>query len=116
MDRAIARLTRSVRYGKAASSGDFGSLDIVFHVAGSILKPEHSGVRTGRFSKRERLLQIQVAVPSEVVASQDPYSFVARGLLEAVRAAVPVFVNAGIPYPLDEYVDIAERATRLDIH
>jgi hypothetical protein len=116
VDLAIAKLVRSRGEGKASTLGEFGSLDVVFHVAGSILQPEHTGVRTGRFSKRERMLQVQVAVPAEVVASPDPYPFVARGLLDAVHAAAPVFATAGIPYPLDEYVAVAERMMRMDVH
>jgi hypothetical protein len=115
VDQAIAKLVRSRGEGKASTLGDFGSLDVVFHVAGSILQPEHKGVRTGRFSKRERMLQVQVAVPADVVALPDPYPVVARGLLEAVRAGAPVFAKAGIPYPLDEYVAVAERMIRLGV-
>jgi hypothetical protein len=116
VDEALAKLSRSVRGGKAETLGDFGSLDIVFHVAGSLLQPEHIGVRTGRFSKRKRMVQVQIAVPAEVVASSDPYPFVARGLLEAVKAAGAVFAKAGIAYPLDEYAEVVERAMRIEIH
>ena len=116
VDQAIAKLSRSRGEGKATALGEFGSLDVVFHVAGRLAQPDHTGVRTGRFSKRERLLQVQVAVPAEVVASTNPYAFVARGLLEAVQAGAGVFARAGIPYPLDEYVAVAERMIGLDAH
>jgi hypothetical protein len=115
VDQAIAKLVRSRGDGKATALGDFGSLDIVFHVAGSILQPEHTGVRTGRFSKRERMLQVQVAVPADVVASPDPYAFVASGVLEAVKAGAPIFAKAGIPYPLEEYVAVTEQMIRLGV-
>jgi hypothetical protein len=44
--RAIVKLAH--RIGDVRGDED-GSLDLVFHVPGSILKPEHVGLRTGRF-------------------------------------------------------------------
>jgi hypothetical protein len=113
LNRAIAKL---YRLRGPAGEGEFGSLDVVFHVAGSLLEPEFSGVRTGRFSRKRRMLQVQIAVPKEVVASEDPYPILAARLLEAVRVAVPVFVKAGIPYPEAEYVAIAETMIRAATH
>jgi hypothetical protein len=110
---AIARLFRSRGPGE---EGDFGSLDVVFHVAGSLLQPEFSGVRTGRFSRKERMLQVQIAVPPEVVVSEDPYPFLAARVLDAVRLAAPVFSKAGIAYPEEEYVAVAEQMARLAVH
>lgn len=116
VDRAIAKLMRFRGDGKAGTLGEFGSLDVVFHVAGSILQPEHEGVRTGRFSKRQRLLQVQIAVPADVVASPEPYPFVAQGVLDAIYAAEPVFAKAGIRYPLEDYVAFAQSLIRLHVH
>ena len=113
ISRAIAKLFRSRGPGE---EGEFGSLDIVFHVAGSLLQPKFTGVRTGRFSRKERMLQVQIAVPSEVVASEDAYPFLAARVLEAVRLAGPVFRKARIPYPEEEYTAIAERMAKAAVH
>lgn len=43
-------------------------VNIVFHVPGEVLLPEHEGVRTGRYSKKDRHLMVQAAVP------ETPYS------------------------------------------
>jgi hypothetical protein len=74
INRAIAKL---YRLRGPTGEGELGSLDVVFHVAGSVLGTEFSGVRTGRFSRKRRMLQVQIAVPKEVVASEDPYPILA---------------------------------------
>jgi hypothetical protein len=66
-------LAKIYRLRGPVGEGEFGSLDVVFHVAGSILEPEFVGVRAGRFSRKRRMLQVQIAVPSEVVAGENPY-------------------------------------------
>lgn len=113
VNRAIAKLCR---LRGPAGEGEFGSLDVVFHVAGSLLAPEFCGVRTGRFSRKRRMLQVQIAVPKAVVASEDPYPILAARMLEAVRVAAPVFAKAGIPYPEAEYVGIAEKMMTAATH
>jgi hypothetical protein len=110
--RAIMKLQDS---RDPEEEGDFGSLDIVFHVAGSLVQPEFRGVRTGSFSRKKRMLQVQIAVPAEVVASPDPYAFVAGSLREAVRVAAPIFAKAGIRYPEEEYVAVADKLVKLGL-
>jgi hypothetical protein len=78
---AISALTHRV----IAARKDIESplnLNVVFHVPGSMLKPEFEGVRTGRFSKAMQLLMVQVAVPEAVPPDPDEY------LLDAVGAAI----------------------------
>jgi len=62
-------------------------LNVVFHFPGSILEPEHLGLRTGRFSKNEQGLQIQAAVPECIAKGNDALE-IARYLLSAVQDAV----------------------------
>ncbi len=107
IDRVLAKVTRLVGEGE---EGAFGSLDVVFHVPGSIGAPEHTGIRTGRFSKRERMLMLQIAVPREVLTKEEPEieEFVMASLNEVVRLATPVFQRAGIPYKEQEYLSLLE--------
>lgn len=46
-------------------------INIVYHVPGTLLRPDYEGVRTGKFSKRERCLMVQVAVEEEFAALDD---------------------------------------------
>ena len=109
----IEKVSRGARGG---AEGDFGSLDLVFHVAGSLVQPEFEGVRTGLFSRKERLLQVQIAVPAEVVASADSYAFLVDRVEEAIRVAGPRFRKASIPYPQDEYLARVERLRQMGVH
>lgn len=38
-------------------------VDLTFHIAGSIVKPDYEGIRTGRYLPRHQLLVVQVAIP-----------------------------------------------------
>jgi hypothetical protein len=104
-------------YSERIEPRPIGSVDIVFHVPGSILKPEHVGLRTGSFSRKERMLQVQIAVPEELMESPDLRRFLLKSIREAIRLAEPRFAKAAIPYPLAEYlaqVDELERRLGLD--
>jgi len=89
-----------------------GSLDLVFHVPGSIIEPEHTGLRTGRFSRKARMLQIQIAVPGDLMESPELRRFLVGSVREAIDLGESRFAKAGIPYPKSEYlaqVDELER-------
>jgi hypothetical protein len=102
IDLAIRRITALLG---DAHVEDSGSLDIVFHVPGSVIGPDYQGVRTGRLSRRERLLQVQIAVPREIQNKEQSEieDFVLDALRDAIRIAGPRFEKAKIPYPLEEY-------------
>lgn len=80
----IRDLTRRV---KAAAQGIDSPLgvNVVFHVPGHILSPDYSGVRTGRFSRRRRLLMVQVALPVDV--PEDPFRYLCDATIAAVDEA-----------------------------
>ena len=111
--RAISRLERLRDVG---GDGNSGSVDVVFHVAGSLLQPEHVGVRTGRLSRKRRMLQVQIAVPAEVASSEDSYPLLLAWVREALTIAGPRFRRAGIPYPEEEYLGWVERLAQMDVH
>jgi len=96
--RLLMKKTRDLE-----DEGAYGSLNIVFHVPGSILQPEFEVLRTGRFSRKEKMLMIQIAVPAEQRSSPDLVF-----LLDAIREAIGMgrarFERAGIPYPEREYL------------
>lgn len=39
------------------------NVNVVFQVPGDVIKPDFDGTRTGRFSKKDSLLMVQVALP-----------------------------------------------------
>jgi hypothetical protein len=110
IDRMIARLIR-LRGPIVEPEGHTASLDIEFHVPGSILDPEHTGVRTGRLSKKHKLLAVQVGVPREILDKEEHEmaAFLLSALREAVRVATPIFQRANMPYAADEYLSLVDR-------
>lgn len=105
IDRAI---TKVIRLRGLGQEGAYGSLDVVFHVPGSFVKPDYQGLRTAKFSRKDRKLMVQVSVPGEMVTSEDAESFVVQSLRDAVSLAGPKFDKAGIPYPEQEYLALVE--------
>ena len=86
------------------------SLNVVFHVPGSIIGLDWAGVRTGRFSKKEKMLMVQVAVPEEVKQSADIRSFLFASLRNAVLVAAPFFQKKGIEFPAERYLALIGEA------
>src|SRR5579862_1544074 len=78
---AIRAVTRRIADARGDADSPL-SVNVVFHVPGRTLKPEFDGVRTGRYSKANQLLMVQVAVPELVPEDPDEY------LLDAVSAAI----------------------------
>lgn len=102
-DKAISRVVQLL--GPQAED-ERGSLDVVVHVPGSLFKADFEGVRTGKFSKKQRMLAIQIAMPQHIASGDG--ADVQRFLLDAVREAVRLgrdrFEKAGITYPEEEYL------------
>lgn len=78
---AIRQLTREAR---AASPDDYDGIivNVAFHVDGTVLPLDFTGVRTGSYRKAKKLLEVQVAV------AKDPVPDRRQLLLELVVAAV----------------------------
>jgi hypothetical protein len=64
--RTLAARTIDVM-GDLLPAEDFPSpvrLDVVFHVGGPLGEPEFTGVRTGSYSRKQNIAQVQIAVTS----------------------------------------------------
>jgi hypothetical protein len=108
IDRAIGQL---VKLRGPGVEGRSGSLDLAFHIPGSVFAPKFAGIRTGRLSKKERMLAIQISVPPEVVFAEDAdiQSFLVRAIRDSIDLAAESFHLAGIPYPHDDYLALIDR-------
>jgi hypothetical protein len=82
---ALQRLSRRVVEVREGISAPI-NLNVVYHVPGDILEPDFAGVRTGRFSTRDRHLMVQVALPSEP-PDDDIDAYLRLRLREAVECA-----------------------------
>ena len=70
----------------------------IFIVPGSILKPEFDGYKLGHFSKKEKGLVIQIAVPQSVANGEDIQQFIVGSLREVVRLGSTHFASKGISF------------------
>ena len=82
---------------------DAADINIVFHVPGSIAKPDYTGVRTGRFSAKEKTLMIQVSVPEHLMDSLELESFLHKSIAEAVDIAKEFFEKKKMQFDKAEY-------------
>ncbi|HVF75524.1 MAG TPA: hypothetical protein VM938_10790 [Acidimicrobiales bacterium] len=83
---AIDNAMRRVAEVRDSYSSPF-NVNVVFHVpAGRDFTPEFEGIRSGRFSRKERTLMVQVAIP-EGAPEGEPDQEVRRLLLGAIDLA-----------------------------
>ena len=90
---------------------EFGSspaVNVVFHVPGSISSPDWEWLRDAKFSRRDQLLMVQVAVPEEVVESSHPEKFIIDSLYGANAVAFEFYRQKGIDYPLADAEQLVE--------
>ena len=101
-----------------AEPQETGSLEVVFHVPGSIIAPDFQGLRTGTLWRKKRKLAVQVAVPPAILAADDVElrAFLMSSLREAIATAAPVFERAKIPYPEDDLRTAVDRMEQAFLH
>ena len=67
--------------------GSLMALNLVFHIPGSILSDlGYEGLRHAKFSRSQKMLMIQVAVPKEIAASHDMQT-IRKYVLDCLREA-----------------------------
>ncbi len=101
----IANLQESNRFFHRSA----GELNVVFHLPGRVVKPDYTGLRTGTFSRKQKTLMIQAAVPEPLVDSNDT-AFVFDVVREATQLAAPVSARANIPFAPEEFGNLLDRA------
>jgi hypothetical protein len=70
----------------------------IFIVSGSMWQPEFEGYELGHFSKKEKGLVVQIAVPASVAKGKDIPEFIGASLREAMRLASTHFASKGISF------------------
>ncbi len=96
----VSRLSDQVR----DQASEEPAIDLVFHVPGSLLKPPYQGLRTGRFSKKEKILMVQVSVPEGQVFASDPLPFILAAMRQSIDLAGPVFAKGKIPFSPEDHL------------
>jgi hypothetical protein len=111
IDRCVSQLMEAVSAETASfPRGSGWALNVVFHVPGRKL-PDigYEGLRDGTFSRRQRMLMIQVAVPHEVVACENEEmvkAFLVDSLRQANKLAARYFKKRSIAWSQPKLLDI----------
>jgi hypothetical protein len=95
---AVVRKLRPKNY----ANGTTPWVNPVFIVAGSLGTPDFSDVRLGHYSKDEKGIVIEVAIPQTVVDSDNLRDPIVRGLQMANALAFHFFEEKGLDFPLRE--------------
>lgn len=85
------------------------AINVVFHVPGSLGRPDWDGIRDAKFSRQRQLLMVQVAVPANMVESPALKDYLIRSLFGANAVAFEFFRQKGLPFPLAEAEKLVQR-------
>jgi hypothetical protein len=116
---AIAKAITRIFVLKGADQPDTGfDIDVVFQVPGSVFKPEFEGVRIGSLSRKQRTLQVQIAVDAELVYGEEErvLSRCFEALHEAARLAGERLRQAKIPFNEQALRAFLERVEARAVH
>jgi hypothetical protein len=95
---------------KEIISSQDGTINVVFQYPGSLLQPDFVGVRTGSFSKKKRILVVQVAVPKEMLSSANFVKHYLEFLKDALAEGKKYLDKKGIPFSLEDHIALANKS------
>lgn len=97
-----ASMQSAMKIRSELESASRPSVNVIFYVPGSLGEPDWDGLREAKFSLRQKLLMVQVAVPQEVVDSATPEDYVIESLYGANAVAFEFFRQKQMQFPLAE--------------
>jgi hypothetical protein len=109
--RAVMNAVYDVR-GNTYEDLTIPKVNVVYFFHGTLSTPEWTGLRDGTFSRKRKLLMIQVAVPEDLNDTQELEPFLLDSLRKANALALRVYHKKGLEYPLaqaNELVDKVEQ-------
>jgi hypothetical protein len=83
-EQAVHEVRKSVKVLRAGKDSPI-AVNVIFQIPGEVLQPDFSGVRTGYYSKKDRHLIVQVAIPE--TAPGDARAEIVFYMRQAVEAA-----------------------------
>lgn len=84
-----------------------GSLNVVFYKTGSISKYFFSGIRTAKFSRKEKMFMIQAAIP-ESITQEETEDFLFASLRQAAELGKLKFQKAKIEFDSERYLELVD--------
>jgi hypothetical protein len=86
------------------------SVNVVYQIPGQFLQPDFEGVRSGRFSRKEGRLLVQVALPA--TPTGDAYEEARARLTQAISLAEQFAYQEGLT-PTEELLPLRQLMGRL---
>ncbi len=87
-------------------------LNLLFELPGDITSPQFSGQRVGVFSRKEEILQIETAVPEEVLESMEAAGFIFESLRSAIKMAGERFAKRGLTFDVPAHLSLVDELER----
>lgn len=103
-DRVLCEFMRHCE-SEGHLSGEKVKVNIVYHLPGSIMPPDFIGVRSAKFSRKDKKLMVQVAVENEMADVRDRneiLDYIIDVADEAIGVAKVKFDNAKIEYAINK--------------
>jgi hypothetical protein len=90
------------------------AVNVVFCTPGSIMgRPDWDHGRVAKYSAKQKLLLVQVAIPAEAVSGGSPLDFVIDELHGANALAFEFYRQKGMQYPLKEAEQVVTKIREL---
>lgn len=115
-DSTLTKIAKRVAELRGEAESVYGGINAVFHLPGSLVTPSFQGARSAKFSRKERMLMVQVAVPRDLLDSDGLEAFVFESLREATHIAEPMFQKAGIPFSIENHLAFVDRVGATMVH
>ena len=87
------------------NSEEEAGINYVFHIAGSVYKPDFDDVRTAKFSKKQRLLMIQCPIHENEVMHDKIGPIMCLQMRVGVELAKSIFDKAKIPFDAEAFTE-----------
>lgn len=107
---ADAICQRKDAYQRDVVSGEDGTINVVFQYPGSLLHPDFAGIRTGSYSKKKRILEMQVAFPAEMISSDRFTVHYVMLLKDALLEGKRFFERKGIAFSLEDHLALVDKS------
>ena len=115
IDLAVTALTKALNELRGPFTlGETPAVVPLFMVPGSVGQIDFEGLRYGKYSRRDKAIVVQVAVPATVVAGSNVNAFLIDSLRGANAMAFEFFRKKGVEFPLRQAEDLVS-ATALQL-
>ena len=90
------------------------SLDITFMLPGKYEKPTFKGMRMGGYTKGNKTLYFETAVPEHITLSEKASNYIASVLEDMIGNAEIFFTGSGVNFDADLWRTALQRLTRAE--